>query len=115
MTNINAYTSLPDVYDNHLYGDIEIKNYVVVECEFVFVNKNYDQLELMTSFSAGITYEFNESSYSRNYCWANDKLVITSESNNSYTLNKMIARPECAPKYLRELLPDITDMFDVRT
>jgi hypothetical protein len=78
------------------------------------MSKNYEQLELMTSFRAGITDELNESSWDSQYSWADNQLTIDADSAN-YTLNKMILRPECAPKSLRELLPDITAIFRMRT
>ena len=62
----------------------------------------------------GITDELNESSWDRQYSWADYQLIIDADSAN-YTLNKMILRPECAPKSLRELLPDIAAIFRVRT
>jgi|688.fasta_scaffold05757_10 hypothetical protein len=68
----------------------------------------------MASFSAGITNELDNDNDDRTYRWADEKLVISTASTYN-TLNKMIVHPKCAPKYLRELLPDITDMFCVET
>jgi hypothetical protein len=49
------------------------------------------------------------------YNWADNALVLPFNSMSVYTLNKMIARPECASKRLRELLPEITSMFSMET
>ena len=114
MTVFNADTNIEDYPNNHWNGVITIKNYATVECTFVFMNKKHEQLELMASFSAGITNELDNDDDDHTYSWADEKLVISAASTYN-TLNKMIIRPECAPKYLRELLPDITDMFCVGT
>jgi len=113
MTVFISDIEIEDYPDDRHDGCISIKNYATLECKFVFVNKKHEELELMTSFNAGITIELDDYNGDNTYSWADEKLVISAEYIY-HTLNKMIIRPECAPGYLRELLPDITDLFNVR-
>jgi hypothetical protein len=115
----STVTNTFDGYDEEdfSFGDFNIHDYVTLRCKFVFMNKKtYENLELMTSFNAGKTCEATDGWGNMNiYNWADNALVLPFDSMSVYTLNKMIARPECASKRLRELLPEITSMFSMET
>jgi hypothetical protein len=122
MSNLTEFSTFATLfnYDRdegiYGYGDYDIHNYVTLRCKFVFVNKKtFEQLELMTSFSAGKTREIHDMDSDHIYSWADKTLMLPTESMGVYTLNKMLVRPECAPKYLRIILQEIIDMFQTET
>jgi hypothetical protein len=122
MSNLTEFSTFATLFnydeDDCIYGhgDYDIHNYVTLRCKFVFVNKKtFEQLELMTSFSAGKTKEIHDMGSDHIYSWADKTLMLPTESMGVYTLNKMLVRPECAPKYLRIILQEIIDMFQIET